>query len=176
MCFSDGSFFHWGLGVGIMYMLSAGKTEINKLNETVDETAKVVQELKSELFKRKYSRHVLAGKARESSKISGYNTNQHEIDRSSAEFRHSSDVRNCALSMFDDGECESSVLTEDQDPEINEMDQLEAELATELGKLPWCSTENSYQAGAITDLEKVIVFLVTCYRAYFFQSVALIFM
>lgn len=143
-------------------MMSAGKAEINKLNVTVDETAKVVRELKSELYKRKYSRHVQAGKARESSEISSCNTIQPEIDRSSTDFRRSSEVRNYTLSMFDDGECESSVLTEEPDPEIHEMDQLEAELATELEKLPWCSTEVSYQAGATTDLEKVVVLPVTC--------------
>lgn len=149
--FSDGSLFHWGIGVGMMYMMSAGKAEINKLNVTVDETAKVVRELKSELYKRKYSRHMQAGKAREC------NTIQPEIDRSSAEFRRLSEARNYTLSIFDDGECESSVLTEEPDPEIHEMDQLEAELATELEKLPWCSTEESCQAGAVTDLEKVAV-------------------
>lgn len=147
----DGSLFHWGIGVGMMYMMSAGKAEINKLNVTVDETAKVVRELKSELYKRKYSRHMQAGKAREC------NTIQPEIDRSSAEFRRLSEARNYTLSIFDDGECESSVLTEEPDPEIHEMDQLEAELATELEKLPWCSTEESCQAGAVTDLEKTKV-------------------
>ena len=36
-------------------MMSAGKTEISKLNTAMDETAKVVQELKVELSKRKSS-------------------------------------------------------------------------------------------------------------------------
>ncbi|XP_022145723.1 protein POLAR LOCALIZATION DURING ASYMMETRIC DIVISION AND REDISTRIBUTION [Momordica charantia] len=152
---SDGSLFHWGLGVGIMYMMSAGKAEINKLNVTVDETAKVVQELKSELYKRKYSRHVQDGKARENSDISGCNKTQLEIDRSSAEFRRSSEVRHHTLSMFDDGECESSVLTEEPDLEMHELDQLEAELATELKKIPWCTAEYSYQAGSVTNLDKL---------------------
>lgn len=149
--FSDDSLFHWGIGVGIMYMMSAGKAEINKLNVTVDETAKVVRELKSELYKRKYSRHVEAGKGREC------NTIQPEIERSRAEIQRLSEARNYTVSMFDDGECESSVLTEEPDPEIHDMDQLEAELATELEKLPWCSAEDSCQAGALTGLEKVAV-------------------
>ncbi|XP_031739017.1 uncharacterized protein LOC105434959 isoform X2 [Cucumis sativus] len=147
----DDSLFHWGIGVGIMYMMSAGKAEINKLNVTVDETAKVVRELKSELYKRKYSRHVEAGKGREC------NTIQPEIERSSAEIQRLSEARNYTVSMFDDGECESSVLTEEPDPEIHDMDQLEAELATELEKLPWCSAEDSCQAGALTGLEKTKV-------------------
>lgn len=148
-------------------MMSAGKAEINKLNVTVDETAKVVQELKSELYKRKYSRHVQDGKARENSDISGCNKTQLEIDRSSAEFRRSSEVRHHTLSMFDDGECESSVLTEEPDLEMHELDQLEAELATELKKIPWCTAEDSYQAGSVTNLDKVVVFPVT--RSHLFQ-------
>ncbi|KAL4031877.1 hypothetical protein IC575_010171 [Cucumis melo] len=147
----DDSLFHWGIGVGIMYMMSAGKAEINKLNVTVDETAKVVRELKSELYKRKYSRHVEAGKGRECNRI------EPEIDRSSADIQRLSEARNYTVSMFDDGECESSVLTEEPDPEIHDMDQLEAELATELQKLPWCSTEDSCQAGALMGLEKTKV-------------------
>ncbi|XP_022934070.1 uncharacterized protein LOC111441353 [Cucurbita moschata] len=148
----DGSLFHWGIGVGIIYMMSVGKTEIKRLNVTVDETAKVVRELKSELYRRKYSRHVQTGKAREN-----LQPIHPEIDRSSAELRRLNEVRNYTLSMFDDGECGSSVLTEEPDPEINEMDELEAELATEFEKLPWCSSEDTCQAGALTELEKTRV-------------------
>lgn len=150
-------------------MMSAGKAEINKLNVTVDETAKVVRELKSELYKRKYSRHVEAGKGRECNRI------EPEIDRSSADIQRLSEARNYTVSMFDDGECESSVLTEEPDPEIHDMDQLEAELATELQKLPWCSTEDSCQAGALMGLEKVAVLSLNGHTALIFQLILSLF-
>ena len=38
--------------------------------------------------------------------------------------------------MINDAECPSSVLTEETDPQVLEMDQLKAELAFELQKLP----------------------------------------
>uniref|UniRef100_A0A2N9FCR2 Uncharacterized protein n=1 Tax=Fagus sylvatica TaxID=28930 RepID=A0A2N9FCR2_FAGSY len=104
----ESSLFGWGLGVGIMYMMSAGKTEISKLNLAVDETAKVVQELKTELHKRKSSHHV---------HISG---SAGKVDA-------------------------NSVLTEEPEPSVLEMDELEAELESELQKLPWCITEASQQ-------------------------------
>ncbi|KAB5552418.1 hypothetical protein DKX38_009729 [Salix brachista] len=50
----------------------------------------------------------------------------------------------CGLTVVaDDVECPSSVLTEEPEPAVLEMDQLEAELESELQKLPWSSTETS---------------------------------
>ncbi|RZC70374.1 hypothetical protein C5167_033499 [Papaver somniferum] len=49
--------FGWGIGLGIMCMISAGKAEINKMNEAIEETAKVVSNLNSVLSKRKLSRY-----------------------------------------------------------------------------------------------------------------------
>ncbi|XP_075510121.1 uncharacterized protein LOC142546337 [Primulina tabacum] len=51
-CVSKDNSFGLGVGVGIMYMMSAGKAEINKLNCAMDETAKTVQELKAEISRR----------------------------------------------------------------------------------------------------------------------------
>nr|GEZ86127.1 RNA-directed DNA polymerase, eukaryota, reverse transcriptase zinc-binding domain protein [Tanacetum cinerariifolium] len=56
----DKSSFGHVIGVGIMYMMSAGKAEINRLNTAVDETAKVVQELKAEISQRKSSGNFMA--------------------------------------------------------------------------------------------------------------------
>ncbi|XWS55789.1 hypothetical protein CRYUN_Cryun09bG0030900 [Craigia yunnanensis] len=135
----DSSVFHWGLGFGIMYMMSAGKAEINKLNSAMDETTKVVHELKTELCKRKSSYNLQASNsankvATSSKKFSGKNT-QLLLDK----YRDHNEIKVHSLPVIDDGEYASSVLTEEPEPEpepeVEDMDQLEAELESELQKL-----------------------------------------
>lgn len=147
------SLFTWGLNVGIMYMMTAGKAEINKLNTTMDETAKIVQELKSELHKRKASQNQQVS-GFESEANTQYQTpsckrTQTELKKSTAENSEPNYVRASSFHISDDGECPSSVLTEEQEPEpeVMDMDQLEAELESELQKLPWSSTEAPHQEG-----------------------------
>lgn len=137
----ESSLFGWGLGVGIMYMMSAGKTEISKLNLAVDETAKVVQELKTELHKRKSSHHVhISGSAGKVDAKSKKNNSKHtQLNRDPNYIKVS------GVPVIDDGEYASSVLTEEPEPSVLEMDELEAELESELQKLPWCITEASQQ-------------------------------
>ncbi|KAL3839635.1 hypothetical protein ACJIZ3_024226 [Penstemon smallii] len=125
-CASKDNSFGYGVGVGIMYMMSAGKAEMSKLNHAMDETAKTVQELKTEISKRKNS--VAENEAE---------TNKMHI-KSSTLSTKSKDK----LIASEEGEYASSVLTEDQQPEVLEMDQLEAELESELQKLPWCAMES----------------------------------
>ncbi|KAL6133364.1 hypothetical protein ACLB2K_065601 [Fragaria x ananassa] len=146
------SLFNWGLNIGIMYMMTAGKADINKLNTTMDETAKVVQELKSELNKRKASQSQQFS-CSESEANTQYQSpsckrSQTELTKSSAEYSEPNYMRAFSF-QISDVECPSSVLTEEQepDPEVMDMDQLEAELESELQKLPWCSTEAPQQEG-----------------------------
>lgn len=151
------SLFNWGLNIGIMYMMTAGKAEINKLNTTMDETAKVVQELKSELNKRKASQSQQFS-CSESEANTQYQSpsckrSQTELTKSSAEYGEPNYMRASSF-QISDVECPSSVLTEDPEPEVMDMDQLEAELESELQKLPWCSTEAPQQEG-FRNLEKV---------------------
>ncbi|KAM7531761.1 hypothetical protein LguiB_035171 [Lonicera macranthoides] len=144
----DSPSFGWGLGVGIMYMMSAGKAEISRLNTVMDETAKVVQELKSEIAKRKSYRklHVLSSKAEgntHSEKIGGKSI-QPVIPKSNTE-------------NFDEVECPSSVLSEEPQLEELEMYQLEAELESELQKLPLCTSETSCgEEGTSYNLKKEV--------------------
>ncbi|XVF55438.1 hypothetical protein PTKIN_Ptkin06aG0035800 [Pterospermum kingtungense] len=137
----DSSEFRWGLGFGIMYMMSAGKAEIKKLNSAMDETAKVVHELKTEICKRKSSCDLQASNspnqvASSSKNCSSRNT-QLLLDKSGAGNRDHIHIKVCSLPVTDDGEYASSVLTEEPEPEpeATEMDQLEAELESELQKL-----------------------------------------
>ncbi|KAB2035152.1 hypothetical protein ERO13_D04G115000v2 [Gossypium hirsutum] len=137
----DSSVFRWGLGFGIMYMMSAGRAEIDKLNSAMDETAKVVQELKTTLCKRKSSCNLHASSsasevAASSKKFSGKNS-QLLLRKSGTGNRDHNETKVCSLPVFDDGEYASSVLTEEPEPELEvvEMDQLEAELELELQKL-----------------------------------------
>ncbi|KAK8713756.1 hypothetical protein V6N13_148966 [Hibiscus sabdariffa] len=137
----DSSVFRWGLGFGIMYMMSAGRAEIDKLNSTVDETARVVQELKTKLCKRKSSCNLQASNsvnevAASSKSFSGKNS-QLLLEKSSTGNRDHKEIKVGILPVIDDGEYASSVLTEEPVPEseVAEMDQLEAELELELQKL-----------------------------------------
>ncbi|CAJ1968484.1 unnamed protein product [Sphenostylis stenocarpa] len=140
--FKDNSLFGWGLCFGIMYMMSAGKAEINKLNKTMNETVKLVQELKSEVNRRKSScdfqnlDSVVNG-VKNSCKIRGRNEAMHKNTNSK--------LRDTGLKIWipavnDCGECGSSALTEEPEPQVLEMDQLEAELEFELQKLSGCTT------------------------------------
>ncbi|XP_016647497.1 PREDICTED: protein POLAR LOCALIZATION DURING ASYMMETRIC DIVISION AND REDISTRIBUTION [Prunus mume] len=158
---ADTSLFNWGLNVGIMYMMSAGKAEINKLNTAMDETARIVHELKSELHKRKSPQKLQAsGSASEDSmndQTTSYKLTHPGLNKSSSENRGPNDMR---ISSFpvSDGECASSVLTEEQEPEpeVMDMDQLEAELESELQKLPWCITEAPRQEGLSNLAEDIV--------------------
>ncbi|XP_006480646.1 protein POLAR-like 1 isoform X2 [Citrus sinensis] len=155
----DSSLFNWGLGVGMMYMISASKAEISKLNTTMDETAKVVQELKSELHRRKSSCSVLvhtsANEETENLEKITSNKTQQVLFKSRSGNRDLSDQKVLGLPLIDDSECTSSVLTEERDAEVLEMDKLEAELESELQKLPWYSTESSYHEDMKLNLHEV---------------------
>ncbi|KAJ8754151.1 hypothetical protein K2173_002050 [Erythroxylum novogranatense] len=128
----DGSLFDWGLGVGIMYMISAEKAEINKLSMAMDETSKVVQELRADLFRRK-SKRFLANSDNEHLHL--------ELNGRKVGAKDANKIKLSELSMTDDAECPSSVLTEELVPDVKEMDELEAELESELQKLPWSPSE-----------------------------------
>ncbi|XP_028079491.1 uncharacterized protein LOC114281247 isoform X3 [Camellia sinensis] len=149
----DNSTFSWGLGVGIMCMMSAGKAEISRLNTAVDETTKVVQELKTEFSRRKSSRNLQVSSSKTEISTSPYKTrgkHTEPIPQSSTENRDN--VQDSGVFVTEDGECASSVLTEEPQQEVLEMDRLEAELESELQKLPWCSTEASGFEGKISDI------------------------
>lgn len=131
---SDGSLFGSGLRFGIMYMMSAGKSEISKLNKTLDETAKVVQELNSELHRRKSS-HM----RKVSDSIDG---NEVMLRKTSSEVRDTGARISSLPAASDGGECGSSALTEESGQPVPEIEQLEAELELELQKLPRCTLDS----------------------------------
>nr|GME17091.1 uncharacterized protein LOC109156064 isoform X1 [Ipomoea batatas] len=129
------SVFGWGLGIGMMCMMSARGTEINKLNVAMDETSKVVEELKDELS-RKITSHNLRGSKSEVGTISGDIKEEHmepAFVKLCTENRNGKRI--FSFPVTEEGEYASSVLTEELQPEAREMDQLEAELESELQKL-----------------------------------------
>lgn len=126
--FSGNSFFTWCLSVGMMYMMSAGKAEMNRLNSSMDETANLVQELKAELSKRKTLQNKF-GSMDAPTTITKFSSQKTDA------------LKIFGLPIAEEGECASSVLTEEQQIEGLELDQLEAELKSELQKLPWSSKE-----------------------------------
>ena len=123
-------------------MMSAGKAEIRKLNARMDETVKVVQELKTELSKKKSSCNMQVSSEADTSrkKIRGKHTQQ-VVAKSSTGNQDPNDTNISSLPLIEDGEYASSVLIEEPPPEVLEMDQLEAELEFELQKLPCCAVD-----------------------------------
>ncbi|KAF5750379.1 hypothetical protein HS088_TW03G00715 [Tripterygium wilfordii] len=155
----DSALVGLGLGVGIMCMMSAGKDEIRKLNKAMDETAKVVQEFKSEFYRRKSSRNLqrlpTPSEVAGSPQKSGNGIAQLVLNKSTKFSKDPDDVKMFGTS--DDGECASSVLTEEPQAEVLEMDELEAQLEFELQKLPWCTTDSSCYEGLRPNLGKTKV-------------------
>ncbi|PHU06637.1 hypothetical protein BC332_23126 [Capsicum chinense] len=137
-CASKGnSFFGYGLGIGMMCMMSAGKSEINRLNVTMDETAKAVEELKAELSRRKVAHDLRASKNK--AEVDEKHDRECRIRVIAESSNGNSNIyRVLDHQVAEEGECASSVVTEELQPELMEMDQLEAELESELQKLPWC--------------------------------------
>ncbi|CAL5373484.1 unnamed protein product [Camellia sinensis] len=149
-------------GVGIMCMMSAGKAEISRLNTAVDETTKVVQELKIEFSRRKSSRNLQVSSSKTEISTSPYKTrgkHTEPIPQSSTENRDN--VQDSGVFVTEEGESTSSVLTEEPQQEVLEMDLLEAELESELQKLSWCSTEASGFEGKISDICEVMKMLLS---------------
>ncbi|CAN4121580.1 unnamed protein product [Withania somnifera] len=142
-CASKGnSFFGYGLGIGMMCMMSAGKSEINRLNTTMDETAKAVEELKAELSKRKVAHDLRA--SRNKVEIDEKNDRECRIRVTAKSSTGNKNIyRALDHQVVEEGECASSVITEELQPEVMEMDQMEAELESELQKLPWYATEGT---------------------------------
>ncbi|CAH8356352.1 unnamed protein product [Eruca vesicaria subsp. sativa] len=148
-CFNnnqDHSTFNSALGVCMMYMMSAEKKEISKLNTATEETVKVIQELKDELFRIKALQDVKS-------------TGKSDLNKSEMASRESVDTK-----LGNNGEYASSVLTEEPEHEAVEMEQLEMELESELLKLNLTETSEvmeerkdlvneSYQCGGISASE-----------------------
>ena len=113
-------------------MMSAGKAEIRKLNASMDETVKVVQELKTELSKRKSSCNLQVSSEADTSpkKIRGKHTQQ-VVAKSSTGNQDPNDTNISSLPLIEDGKYASSVLTEEPPPEVE----------FELQKLASCATD-----------------------------------
>ncbi|KAG8648601.1 protein POLAR-like 1 [Manihot esculenta] len=150
--FKESSLFGCGLSIGIMYMMSAEKAEISELSNAMDETAKTVKELRTELYKRR-SAKVAA--------ISKDLSSNNELEFYRAGIGHNNDpkvIKVSGIPMIDDVECPRSGLTEEPEPQLLEMDQLEAELASELQKLPWSNPEASGHEGVEPNMDKNEIF------------------
>lgn len=162
---SDDPSFALGLGVGLVYLMSAGKSEISRLHTAMDETTKVVQELKTEIAKRKSSHNdVLSLRAEgnaDPKQRQAFSTSTHQIKHWKTD-----DIRLSGFPVSNDGECGSSVLTEEPQSEVL-MDQLEVELESELQKLPWCTTEASGP-------ERCSDFFEVCFVQYVYSWYALL--
>ena len=136
-------------------------TKLSRLNTAVDETTKVVQELKTEFSGRKSSRNLQVSSSKTEISTSPYKTrgkHTEPIPQSSTENRDN--VQDSGVFVTEKGECASSLLTEEPQQEVLEMDRLEAELESELQKLPWCSTEASGFEGKIPDICEVCFVLI----------------
>uniref|UniRef100_A0A2C9VXV8 Uncharacterized protein n=1 Tax=Manihot esculenta TaxID=3983 RepID=A0A2C9VXV8_MANES len=131
-----------------MYMMSAEKAEISELSNAMDETAKTVKELRTELYKRR-SVKVAA--------ISKDLSSNNELEFYRAGTGHNNDpkvIKAYGIPMIDDVECPRSGLIEEPEPQLLEMDQPKAELAFELQKLLWSYPEASGHEGVEPNIDK----------------------
>lgn len=135
--YSDGTLFSWGLCMGMVYTMSAGRANIEKVSATVDEIAKVVEELKFELFKKRSSSCSMESRSEDAND----EHSQRGIDQIRMGLRDSNKAFDPLVSVG--GEYASSVLSEeaDADPKIQSMEEMEAELEAELQKLHWSPME-----------------------------------
>ncbi|CAO2839547.1 unnamed protein product [Amaranthus hypochondriacus] len=167
----DCSSFGWGLGLGMYYMMSAGKAEINKLSSTIHETAEAVHKLQSELNKQK---------SMPCDQILSSDGNRNAINTMQKPVAEQVHLEACSLRKYPietrvtshlfDSDYASSVLTEEQQREGTEMEQLEAELESELQKLPWCTTEASEPITNLNNLAQMERHTVLNPLSRFYQS------
>ncbi|PIA38615.1 hypothetical protein AQUCO_02700084v1 [Aquilegia coerulea] len=139
------SFVSSGLGVGIMYITSAVKPEIYKLNGAVDEATIVVNDLKCKVREREIFSDLQDSSHKDYFSTSPEDTlskdKQNLIVVSNMEGANLIETKALDPNLYDDGECASSVLTEELEQDRLEIDQLEAELEFELQKLSWCASK-----------------------------------
>ena len=143
----------------MMYMMSAGKAEISRLNNSMDETAKLVKELKAELSRRKTLHNRYSSNLRTEVETNQINCRgMLAYATATTSCSEKADAGKVIDSLVaEEGECSSSVLTEEQPPDLSEMDHLEAEFESELQKLPWCFTEGS-RLNERADTSEVVCF------------------
>ncbi|XP_027349134.1 uncharacterized protein LOC113860818 [Abrus precatorius] len=146
--------FGWGVSFGIMCMMP-GKAEINELTKIVSKTTKVVEELKSELNRRKslLALDYVGNTGIDSCKMSAMD-DAIMLKKTKSELGDT-DIKFWSFPVINNGECESSSLTDESDPLILEMDQLEAELEFELQKLPGHTIDTNCQEELWPKLDEV---------------------
>ncbi|CAN8259921.1 unnamed protein product [Cochlearia groenlandica] len=138
------STFSSSLGVFMMYMMSAEKSEISNLRAATEETVKVIKELKDELSRVK-SLQGFKSPEEFSGKPGQIDANRSEMVVS----RESLDIKS-----NNGGEYASSVLTEEPEQETVEMEQLEMELESELQKLNLAEVSTSTVMEECKDMVK----------------------
>ncbi|KAF1860313.1 hypothetical protein Lal_00037651 [Lupinus albus] len=133
------------LGLGTVYMMSAEIAEIDKLNKAMKGIAESVEELKSDLDRRKSP--CAHRKLDSDGDIDFYSRKMKSehgevmLKKTNTEFRGTDD-KIWSPFVHDSGECGSSSLTEEPEQLVLEMDQLEAELEFELQKLSGCTIDS----------------------------------
>ncbi|CAN6470855.1 unnamed protein product [Victoria cruziana] len=149
----DNNFFSWGMSMGAMFMASVGKHEMDKLSVALDETGKLIHELKAELHTRKSMRNSqpssgkcvvlpckkeVFGCAAIPCKEEDLLTETHMMREEFREKEKCLGPVSASTPAQDGGcdcDCASSILTEESPQRILEMRELEAELESELEKI-----------------------------------------
>ncbi|XP_027923720.1 uncharacterized protein LOC114181440 isoform X2 [Vigna unguiculata] len=139
--------FDWGVRFGIKCMM-VGRDEVSELTKTMNKTAKIIEELKSEIIIKKSSHaHQFLDYVGNSNGLEFSNTSgkdEETMFKKTKSELGETDSKFWCLSLIDNGECGSSALTEDSDSLALVMDQLEEELEFELQKLPGDSVDTNF--------------------------------
>eukprot|EP01018_Ginkgo_biloba_P024082 Gb_00304 [translate_table: standard] len=139
-----GLLFSYGVGVGVMFMISSGKCEIDKLTAVLNQTVDLVKELKAELDgRKKYSQNNrTSGGSR--GIIDAYQ--EENLDKD-AKYLVQKDAAGFAETPFqalsEDSESDTSVITEEAAQQVTEIAELEADLQAELENIQVNMTEGN---------------------------------
>lgn len=135
----DEQLFNFGLGFGVVFMVTSSKKEIEKLRELQKETERLFKDLKEEVSRRNFSNDSSQIVQNGKDMLSEYHYAKREIEDTKDRMAFVSQSSSGRLeSGISGNECNSSaqsIITTESTPELSGMAQLEAELEAELERM-----------------------------------------
>lgn len=154
----DERLFNFGLGFGVVFMVTSSKKEIEKLRELQEQTERLVKDLKQEVSRRNLSYDSSQMLQSREDLLSEYRYAKREIeDTKDKKVFASQNLSGSLESGISGNECNSSahsIITTESTPEQSGMAQLEAELEAELERMELdLTTERSCERGIFSGSE-----------------------
>lgn len=135
----DEQLFNFGLGFGVVFMVTSSKKEIEKLRELQKQTERLVKDLKEEVSRRNFSNDSSQIVQNGEDMLSEHHYAKREIedakDRMASVSQSSSGRLESGISENGCNSSAQSIITTESTPEHSGMAQLEAELEAELERM-----------------------------------------